>query len=237
MKQWTRIIAAKPGRAWNNKLDKINDLFSWMYNKDILSPREKQTKDSLFGSYYRYYNDGEFPSRLRKYDLHKYSNPKQIEEALEKEVEEFIIKILSKYAGTYDRSEFHYDMLVKKLNDAIEELNPQSFGTHSIKYFVNKIPRLDEEINSYLEQLQTLSQSFNEDINKIKSQVNDDNNKLYLSDSSGESNRISTLKELGLLTPEIESKYKEMAQIVIKIRTKLRNVLTAAEEARSLKLI
>ena len=60
---------------------------------------------------------------------------------------------------------------------------------------------------------------------------------LYLSESAGESNRISTLKELGLLTPEIESKYKEMAQIVIKIRTKLRNVLTAAEEARSLKLI
>lgn len=244
MKQWTRIIAAKPGRAWGGKLSKIDSLLSWMYNKDILNSKEKQTKDSLFRSYSRYYNDGDFPVRLRKYDLHKYSSPKQIEEALEQEVEEFIAEILSKYAGTYDRSEFNYDTLIKKINEAIKSTNLHKnwFSIRSLEIDINEIKSLsnDDEIKSYLEELNQLKDKFRNDVEIV---VN--NNQDKITDKYDRKNKlnyilsatIEKLKEYGLWNEELQADYVQIAKIVIKIRTKLQNVLKATEEARKLKLI
>lgn len=244
IKQWTRIIATKPRRAWKGKLKNIDSLLSWMYNKDILNSKEKQTKDSLFRSYYRYYNDGDFPARLRKYDLHKYSNPKQIEEALEKEVEEFITQILSKYAGTYDRSEFNYNTLINKINQAIKSTNLHRdwFSLGSLKSNINEIKSLsnDDEIKSYIEELNQLKDKFENDVKII---VN--NNQDKITDKYDRQNRlnyilsatIEKLKEYGLWNEELQSDYVQIAKIVIKIRSKLQNVLKAVEEARNLKLI
>ena len=55
------FLEAEPLRAWNNKLKSIDDLMSWMYDKDILNKGEKSDKDRIFRQYYRYYNDGDFP--------------------------------------------------------------------------------------------------------------------------------------------------------------------------------
>ena len=245
MKQWTRIIAAKPGRAWEGKLSKIDSLLSWMYNKNILSPREKQIKDSLFRSYYRYYNDGDFPARLRKYDLHKYSNPKQIEETLEQEVEEFITKILSKYAGTYDRSEFNYDMLINKIKNAIyyTNLHKNYFCLDSFKGYVKIVKSLsnDDEIKSYLEELNQLENKFKNDVeaavNNNEDKITDEYERERKLQNYVFSATIEKLKKYGLWNEELQADYAQIAKIIIKVRSKLQNVLTAAEEARSLKLI
>ena len=217
-----------------------------MYNKDILNSREKQIKDSLFRSYYRYYNDGDFPARLRKYDLHKHSNPKQIEEALEKEVEEFITQILSKYAGTYDRSEFNYSVLINKIKNAIyfTNLHKNYFCLDDVIRGIRAIKSLsndDDEIKSYIEQLNQLTDKFKNDV-----EIAATNNQDKITDEYERKNKlqnyvfsatIEKLKKYGLWNEELQSDYVQIAKIVIKIRSKLQNVLKATEEARNLKLI
>lgn len=44
---------AKAGRAWNGRLNKIDELLQWMYSNDILNKGEKAQKDALFHQYYR----------------------------------------------------------------------------------------------------------------------------------------------------------------------------------------
>lgn len=245
MKQWTRVIATKPKRAWEGKLSNIDALLSWMYDKNILNSKEKQMKDSLFNSYYRYYNDGDFPARLRKYDLHKYSSPKQIEEALEQEVEEFITKILSKYAGTYDRSEFNYSVLINKIKRAIDNTNLHEnyFSLNDLIRSIKAIKSLsnDDEIKSYIEELNQLKDKFRNDVetvvNNNQDKITDEYERRRGLQNYVFSATIEKLKKYGLWNEELQADYAQIAKIIIKVRSKLQNVLKATEEARSLKLI
>lgn len=240
--KFIRVLkATKPQRAWSGKLDKIDNLLQWMYNKDILSPREKQIKDSLFHDYYRYYNDGDFPARLRKYGLGKYSNEKEIEEILEREVENFIKKILSKYAGKYDRSEFHYDTLISSIKHVLDisrfEDKDSYFDSSSLDYFIREIPGLDDEIRDCAKQVKIIGKKLMQDIDsEVELHKNDLPEAADLHNTAlGYS--IPKMKELGLWTSQLDEQYKEMAKLIIQIRTKLKNVMIAAEEARSLKLL
>ena len=131
------IEATKTQRAWSGKINHIDKLLSWMYDKGILNKSEKNRKDTLFRSYYRYYNDGDFPHILTNKGIGKYSSKEQIEQALEEEVEDFIKSILSKYSGKYSRTDFRYDQYTKQLDDVIKFLKEQNFG--SADYFFKKI--------------------------------------------------------------------------------------------------
>lgn len=109
-------MASFAGRAWSGKLSNLDDLFSWMYDKGILNKTDKAMKDSIFRQYYRYYNDGDFPKGLIKSkDIQRWDSPEKIEKGLEEYVEDFMKSILAKYAGKYDRRDFHFDKLLAGL--------------------------------------------------------------------------------------------------------------------------
>ncbi len=100
---------AKLRRNWNNRLSRIDELMSYLYEKDILNKTDKSKKDSLFNSYYRYYNDGDIPRKYANMTTYKGSIRKLTEEgemALEQEVDDFITKTLSKYSGKYNKKDF-----------------------------------------------------------------------------------------------------------------------------------
>lgn len=113
MKVHQLFEASTPGRAWSGKLQKIDKLLSWMYERDILTASEKAEKDKLFRSYYRYYNDGDRPHGM------KYEDPAVVEKHLESKVETFIKKILGKYWSTIDRAEFNVVSMIEKLDSII----------------------------------------------------------------------------------------------------------------------
>ena len=96
----------KVRRAWNNRLDGINNLLFWMYKTDVLNKGEKAKKDSIFRQYYRYYNDGDAPRGvLRKYGISVY-NKELLEKRLEQYLEDFVCVILNKYKGKYDKTAY-----------------------------------------------------------------------------------------------------------------------------------
>ena len=84
--------ASYSGRAWSGKLSNIDNLLSWMYDKGILNKSEQGEKDRKFREYYRWYNDGDRPSGLTGSDA-------DIESYLERSIDDFIKKVLTKYAG------------------------------------------------------------------------------------------------------------------------------------------
>lgn len=86
-----------------------DDLFSWLYDKDILTQPDKNKKDSLFRKYYRYYNDGDFPRGVTRWD-----HPTDIAKSLEYQAEEFITYVLAKYVGRYDRNDFKISKYKKR---------------------------------------------------------------------------------------------------------------------------
>lgn len=109
--------APDAGRAWDGRLKRIDALMSWLYDKDILTKGEKAEKDRIFRAYYRYYNDGDWPSFLSKQGFSKYSDRDESKKALEKYLNDFIKKILGKYMSKIDRTEFRIDNTINHLKD------------------------------------------------------------------------------------------------------------------------
>ena len=101
--------ASFSGRAWQGKLENLDNLFSWLYSQNILSRDEQDEKDELFRAYYRFYNDGDTPTNI------EIESDESEEQALERSLDDFMKKVLSKYAGKYDRRKFHYDQLLSQL--------------------------------------------------------------------------------------------------------------------------
>ena len=115
--------AAHPRRAWNGKLEKIDKLLAWMYDKDILSKGDQKRKDSIFNAYYRYYNDGDFPRILSTRGFNKYQDKTKIETALENIIDEFLKEMLTKYLPKVDRTTYRLDQTLKVIDDAIRWAN------------------------------------------------------------------------------------------------------------------
>lgn len=149
-------MASFAGRAWSGKLENLDSLFSWMYDKGILNKTDKAKKDSIFRQYYRYYNDGDFPSGLVKAkDIKRWDTKEDIEKGLEEYIEDFMKSILAKYAGKYDRRDFHFDKLLGQLyqlqrslvNDDVNQ-DEWRKGDHdndinSFMYFYKKLGKVD----------------------------------------------------------------------------------------------
>lgn len=88
----------KPRRAWNRGLNRIDRFLQSVY-KDMTKADQKK-KDTSFRRYYRYYNDGDTPRGLRYpsgFSVSKYDPEWRIEEVLERNVNEVMSYLLSKY--------------------------------------------------------------------------------------------------------------------------------------------
>ncbi len=114
------LNVTKVRRAWNGRIARVDSLMAWMYSMDILNKSEKELKDRLFHKYYRFYNDGDRPRGKKYSGLY---NNKDIELVLEQEITDFMVKILSKYDGKYNRRDFLVDKAKIAKNNSLEGAN------------------------------------------------------------------------------------------------------------------
>lgn len=135
----------KPTRAWTGKLSRLDNLMSWMYDNDIMNTTDKTQKDRIFRAYYRYYNDGDKPKGYSFVQDHL------IEEFLEQRVEEFIIKMITKYRGKYDRKQFWTDRKVRQYN-TIKEVATNN-QIESVNYFIKDSGIKDQMINDHVDSM------------------------------------------------------------------------------------
>lgn len=138
----------KVRRAWNNRLEGINNLLSWLYETDVLNKGEKGKKDSIFRQYYRYYNDGDTPRGvLTKYKIPGHASD-LVEKYLEQYVEDFICTILNKYKGKFDKKAY----LTFRKNANIEHVaNRLEWGYVPERISVIKDEDLVAKIEVYVE--------------------------------------------------------------------------------------
>jgi len=218
------INETKPGRAWEGKLNKIDELLSWMYDKGILTQTEKKKKDSLFHKYYRYYNDGDFPRGLkntsakdyetakyyRKYDPSKAKETEeQIELELEEQLEAFIKKILTKYLPKINRKEFHRDSVMSGYDLVLDIL--KRHDVNGIRHWLNAIP--DDTSSLDLDKLFDLYKQYNEQVKDIPADSwGTLGGKTFI---SGKKKAMETKPELEPLIKEIESTMDDMYDQVL----------------------
>lgn len=231
-----KVEAVKPRRAWSGKIKKIDELLAWMYDKGIMNKGERAKKDTLFHSYYRYYNDGDFPRVLSPLGYSRWAPEEKIEQALEELVEAFIKKILAKYAGKYSRRDFHYDQYMDQLNSIIKSIDDtKGAGAHSINYWMSQLANPDEELVKLNDELQSLDKQFNTEVEKVAAQpeVKDYLDKKNVHRLSSYAN--SYIKELlgKYWTPKLESYLKKMGDIGYKMKDKLLKVKEAATKLKN----
>jgi hypothetical protein len=159
------INEAKARRAWSNRLVQIDKLMAWMYTKDILNKGEKKRKDVLFRQYYRYYNDGDFPKSLESKGLGRWSDPKQVETALEELLEEFIKKILSKYMGKINRKEFYLDEFLQQM-ETLKGVVGRYDAYSLLDYWGKKIDVKNSDFEKLLKRLKGEYKTANDAVNK-----------------------------------------------------------------------
>lgn len=150
------VNEAKSRRAWEGKIEQIDNLLAWMYEQDILNKGEKSKKDTIFRQYYRYYNDGDFPRALANKGYSKYDSQEKIELALEEYLETFIKSILSKYLPKINREQFRYDNFLNELNQLISIV--EHYDIHGfVTYWSKETTIDDEEYQKHLTRLRDLN--------------------------------------------------------------------------------
>lgn len=231
-----KVEAVKPRRGWSGRINNIDKLLAWMYDNNIMNKGEKAKKDTLFHSYYRYYNDGDFPRVLSPLGYSRWTPEEKIETALEELLEAFIKKILAKYAGKYSRRDFHYDQYMEQLNDVIRSIdNSNGTGAHNINYWMDKLANPDEELVKLNNELQSLDKQFTTEVEKVAAipEVKDYLDKKNVSRLSSYTNNY--IKDvLGKYwTPELESYLKKMGVIGYKMKNKLLKVKEAATKLKN----
>ena len=190
----------KIGRAWNNKLDNINELLSWMYEEDILNKTEKAEKDRTFRAYYRYYNDGDQPRGIA------HADKEWTRKYLENSVNEFIAKILTKKQGKYSRADFRKSRKIDQLR-TLERL-AADFDCHALfTHFAPKVKFKGQTAFDYF--YMSVDQAVYEDISRRINLVIADFDQSHLesyeqvSDSYVLSYRISQLEKYGVPIPHV----------------------------------
>ncbi len=167
-------MASYAGRAWEGKLENLDNLFSWMYKHGILSSYDKQRKDDIFRKYYRFYNDGDTPEGIER------ESGEKIEDALERTLDDFMKEILANYAGKYDRRKFRFDQLLSELYSLqrnIKFVAPEgqddmgrgekfSYDVHSFLYFYKKLGKVNPEFDKLVANLEKLFKKFSDTANK-----------------------------------------------------------------------
>jgi hypothetical protein len=240
--------ASFSGRAWAGKLENLDKLFAWLYDKEILNKGEQAKKDSIFRQYYRWYNDGDFPKGLSSKGISKYQGDDKIERALEDQIEEFMKQILNKYTGKYDRKEFHLDTLLAdlytlenitagyKAEDGVRG-EPDPYGL--LNYWGKKINTKDSEFEKMLGELRPLYDDIRKDVDKaVEKEVKDGIYKDMKSyEIPGPNNGLSWTRQRmegdKIWTPALEKKYDKMKQHMLKMHAILKNVIEGAEKIKA----
>lgn len=226
---------AKAARAWNGKLNKIDELLQWMYSNDILNKGEKSQKDTLFNQYYRYYNDGDMPRNLSDEfgnRLSKWDGKEKVEIALELKLEEFIKKILSKYLGKIDRGLVNIDTQLSKLNTVIDVTNRQD--VHGlVKYWVKDINDANtvDQVKNLEVKYDKLDKLTKDACNQYKWENSYDNP--YNTVMTVRSNEM---KDVKIWSPEMESLWKEIQRDMFEISALLKNLKTSLEKMKQIRL-
>ena len=114
--QWLNEAKSKTGRAWNNKLERIEEFIDYLESNNLLGKRELAKKHSLFNAYYRWYNDGDFPKFLTQYGVYRGMSKTVISDKLEELVTNFITDILSKYLSKVDRINVRTSVYVAEID-------------------------------------------------------------------------------------------------------------------------
>ena len=225
--------ASRPGRAWSGKLENLENLFSWMYSKGILNKDEKAKKDRIFRQYYRWYNDGDFPSDLRL-KVSQSDRDEVIEKALEELIEKFMKEVLNKYTGKYDRREFHIDTLLGDLN-TLENIvaghndssrgEPDPYGL--LNYWGKKINTGDSEFEKMLGELGPLYKDVDESTDKALEKAGEKLGGYTIA------YRRQMAKDKGIWTADLEKKYQKMKDHMLKMHEILKTVIEATQRART----
>jgi len=166
------------GRAWENGLSNLDELMSWMYDKEIMNKGERERKDSIFRQYKRYYNDGDAPRGvLRKYGITKY-NTVMVELKLEHYLNDFIVEILEKYQGKYSRQDFYLDRNIGRLKDLLS--NVERLDAYSTPYWAYRTSANigNEGIVEYGKQIELLYKSAREEFDQSNKGLGLENNTL-----------------------------------------------------------
>lgn len=226
---------SKPGRAWNGRLEKIDELLKWMYSTDVLNKGEKAKKDVLFNQYYRYYNDGDMPKGLKTPEgarVSKWHGDDIAAAALEYKLEEFIKKVLTKYLGSVDRGLFSIDSQLSKIDTVISVVDREDI--HSlVKYWVKDVK--DSEIIDVVKELESkydiLDIESKEAANKHPWEKSYDNPAGHTMKS-----RSEDMKKAKIWTPSMDAKWKEIQRGMFDISEMLNNVKQSLEKMKKLKL-
>ena len=226
---------AKAGRAWNGRLNKIDELLQWMYSNDILNKGEKAQKDALFHQYYRYYNDGDMPRNLSNEfgnRLSKWSGKEKIEVALEMKLEEFIKKILSKYLGKIDRGLVNIDTQIGKLNTVIDVTDMKDI--HGlVKYWVKDVndPDVKAQITGLESKYDALDALTKEACNAYPWEKSYDNPQ-----NTVMTHRREAMQKVKIWTTKMESGWKEIQRNMFDISELLKNLKSSLEKMKQIRL-
>jgi hypothetical protein len=167
-------MASYAGRAWEGKLENLDNLFSWMYRKGILSSYDKERKDEIFREYYRFYNDGDTPKGI------EIERGESTEDALERTLDDFMKEILANYAGKYDRRKFRFDQLLSELyslqrnikfevpegQDDMGRVENFSYDVNAFLYFYKKLGKVNPEFDKLVVGLEKSFKKFSDTANK-----------------------------------------------------------------------
>jgi len=229
------VNEVKARRAWSGKIDQLDKLMAWMYDKDIINKGEKNRKDSIFRQYYRYYNDGDFPASLKSKGISKYQNPDTIETALEELIEEYIKAILNKYAGKYDRADFRIDTLLDELH--IIKGVVDDYESHGLVTYWSKKTKVSDKFDIMVSQLDKTRQ-------KLDELTADAINGYDFGDMSSwkrpsQNNTIKSRRRMmtdldNLWTPSMEKEWKNLTKIMDQMGVTIDNVIKAAEKSRKI---
>ena len=161
--QWLNEAKSKTGRAWNNKLNRIEEFIRYLESNNLLSKRELQKKNSLFIAYYRWYNDGDFPKFLTQHGVYRGMPESTISDKLEEILTNFLTAILSKYLSKVDRSEVRTSVYIKEIDSVLRSLK-EGLYYDVYTYYASKINIDDSNWADLLEKLKTQYIELKDDI-------------------------------------------------------------------------
>ena len=217
--------ASTASRAWSGKIKHIDSLLSWMYEKNILTKTEKAEKDRIFRQYYRYYNDGDLPDAMRKqgHSLNRTRNMTDTGEAdLEKYLEAFIKKILSKYMPKIDRTAFRLEKSIKELSSLKGMIETGDSIDHVLSYWAKDVKITNEDESSKFASL----------VDQAQQMLN------ILKEATGNKNLIISrdeMKKSGEWTKDMERYYIELTSLMGKIGNFVGNLLIGFKRALALR--
>ena len=111
-------------------------------------------KNSLFNAYYRWYNDGDFPTFLTQYGVYRGMSETTINDKLEELITDFLTAILSKYLSKVDRGEIRAKVYIANIDTVLRNLKEGDF--YSVySYYANIVNIDDSNWATLLEKLKT----------------------------------------------------------------------------------